>query len=176
MTTASFVTLIRIFLIFPIIYLSSKGDFNSSLVSLFLFILASLSDYFDGYIARKTNTVSELGAFLDLLADKLLVVSMLLWLSFTTLDYFIIFPCLIICTRELLITYIRSYVDSSHKELLSVSFLGKLKTTSQMIAIGVLIISPFLREEFYMISITLLIVASLLTAYSFIDYLLKLYK
>ena len=176
MTTASFITLIRIFLIFPIIYLSSTGDFNLSLVSLFLFITASLSDYLDGYIARKTDTVSELGAFLDLLADKLLVVSMLLWLSFTTLDYFIIFAGLIICTRELLITYIRSRVNSKHKELLSVSFLGKLKTTSQMIAIGVLIISPFLREEFYMISITLLMVASLLTVYSFIIYLFKLYK
>ena len=89
---------------------------------------------------------------------------------------FIIFASLIICSRELLIIIIRRQVDSSSRELLSVSFLGKCKTAFQMIAIGVLIISPFLRDEFYILSIILLMTASVLSIYSFFDYLVKLQK
>ena len=79
MTTASYITLLRIVLIIPIIYFAS---FSEVYLSLFLFIIAGLTDYLDGFIARKTYTTTSLGALLDLLADKLLVCLVLIWCVF----------------------------------------------------------------------------------------------
>ena len=71
MTLASYISSLRIILIIPIIFLTSFQISTYNYLSLFLFIIAGLTDYIDGYIARKTNTETSLGALLDLLADKL---------------------------------------------------------------------------------------------------------
>ena len=78
MTLASYISCLRIVLIFPIIYLldqgfRSEGPSFYNYLAFILFIVAGLTDYLDGYIARKTDTETQLGALLDLIADKLLV-------------------------------------------------------------------------------------------------------
>ena len=79
MNLASYTSLIRILLIVPILYSISSLEYYLALV---LFLVAGLTDYLDGYIARKTKTETSLGAFLDLLADKLLVCLVLVWCAF----------------------------------------------------------------------------------------------
>ena len=81
MNLATSLTVLRIILILPIIILTNLRSIEFDLAALILFIIAALTDYFDGYIARSTNTVSSLGALLDLVADKLLVCLLLVWLA-----------------------------------------------------------------------------------------------
>ena len=91
MTLANFITFSRIFLIIPVIYFTSLEKVEFNFLALICFLLAGLTDYLDGYVARKTNSESSLGALLDLLADKLLVCLTLVWL--VTLNNSLIFKC-----------------------------------------------------------------------------------
>ena len=89
MTLASYITIFRILLIFPIIYLTYLGSSLFNFIALLLFVIAGLTDYLDGYVARNTNSETSLGALLDLLADKLLVCVILIWLIFLNTNYYI---------------------------------------------------------------------------------------
>ena len=102
-TLASYITCLRIILIVPIIYLSYFQLSHFNYLAFVLFIIAGLTDYLDGYIARKTNTVSSLGALLDLLADKLLICVILIWLIFLIPSVWFTIPALVIISRELII-------------------------------------------------------------------------
>ena len=95
MTFASLITCSRIFLIIPVIYFTSFEKIEYNFLALICFLLAGLTDYLDGYIARKTNTESPLGALLDLLADKLLVCIVLVWLITLNNNLTFVFPVLI---------------------------------------------------------------------------------
>ena len=95
MNLANLITLSRIVLVIPILFLSYLGE-ELKLYAAILFVIASLTDFLDGYIARKTNTVSELGALLDLLSDKLLVSLVLIWVIFLDPRLIITLPSLII--------------------------------------------------------------------------------
>ena len=110
MTLSSYLSTLRILLIVPIIILTSFQSSLFNYFSLLLFIIAGLTDYLDGYIARKTNTETPLGALLDLLADKLLVCIILIWLIFLNPSIFYIIPALIIITRELVISSLRQFL------------------------------------------------------------------
>ncbi|MBG0765146.1 MAG: CDP-diacylglycerol--glycerol-3-phosphate 3-phosphatidyltransferase [Tissierellales bacterium] len=102
MNTANKLTFLRIFLIpiFMFLVLSSKVGFNK--ISLVVFIIASLTDTLDGYIARHYNQITNLGKFLDPLADKLLVISALV--SFTYVNILSPWVVIIVIGRELMIT------------------------------------------------------------------------
>ena len=147
MTLASYISCLRIVLIVPIIYFLelgfwSKGQGFYSYLSFSLFVIAGLTDYLDGYIARKTDTETRLGALLDLIADKLLVSLVIVWMVYLTADPWITIPALIIVSRELVISTLRQYViEKKGKKNLSVSFIGKSKTTIQLIAISMLILA-----------------------------------
>jgi len=168
MTTASYITLLRILLIIPIIYFisSSKVYF-----ALFLFILAGLTDYLDGYLARKTGKTSSLGALLDLLADKLLVCIVLIWCVFLSKAILLIIPTIIIISRELIISSIRQFlVEKTGENVIKVTYVAKTKTTIQMIAISFLILSPEMDLWFYKTSIILIWLAALISVYTLYNY------
>ena len=168
MTSASYITLLRILLIIPIIYLISTSKVYSAL---FLFILAGLTDYLDGYIARKTGKTSSLGALLDLLADKLLVCIVLIWCVFLSKAILLIIPTIIIISRELIISSIRLFlVEKTGENIIKVTYVAKTKTTIQMIAISFLILSPEMDLWFYKTSIILLWLAALVSVYTLYNY------
>ena len=157
--------LISILLPILIVY----GGETGAILSAPLLLLAGLSDYLDGFYARKYNVVSVFGKILDPIADKLLVIGVLLSLaSENLLDfYFGFIPSLIIILREIFISGLRESV-SSHNFTLKVSVLAKWKTTIQLFACGSFLVWR-INEYFYnidflgFISYSLLWLASIIT-------------
>jgi cardiolipin synthase len=115
------------------------GDWVRWLACL-VFSLAGVTDYVDGYLARSLNQRSELGRWLDPIADKLLVAAALLLLAaFDRLGPFGLLPALVILCREILVSGLREYLAELRVGM-PVSRLAKWKTTLQMVAIGFLIV------------------------------------
>tara|TARA_Y100000739_G_C20495081_1_gene412262 strand:- start:70 stop:609 length:540 start_codon:yes stop_codon:yes gene_type:complete len=171
MNLASFITLLRIILILPIIYLTSKESLFLNWVALLLFLIAGMTDYLDGYIARKTNTESSLGALLDLLADKLLVCIVLIWLVYIADSFLLIYPVMIIISRELIVSSFRQFiVEKRGNNPVNVSYIAKSKTTLQFVGISFLIISPGFGSLFNGFTIILVWVAALISIYSLMKY------
>ena len=110
-------------------------------VSVVLFILAGITDYMDGYLARHWNQLSRFGRVLDPIADKLLVGALLLMMAYTNrLGYFGIIPAVIILCREILVSGLREFL-AEIKVGCPVTKLAKWKTTCQMIALPMLMVS-----------------------------------
>ena len=173
MTLASYITISRIILIVPIMHLISIQSLETNLLALVLFLLAGITDYLDGYIARKTNTESSLGALLDLLADKLLVCIVLVLLVYIDQNIYLTVPVLIIISRELIVSSLRQYmVELAGKNSTQVSFIGKSKTTVQFIAVLFLIISPDFGFYFNLVAILTTWIAALISIYSLFTYLI----
>ena len=105
-----------------------------------VFALAAITDFFDGYIARRRGQLSAFGRFLDPVADKLLIASALLMMvGFGQISNLVIIPAVIILCREIMVSGLREYLAGLSVGL-PVSRLAKWKTTIQMIAIGILIV------------------------------------
>jgi cardiolipin synthase len=110
-------------------------------VALALFVLACVTDWFDGYVARRLDQVSPLGRFLDPIADKLVVAAVLLILvSVRHIDGWAILAALIILCREILVSGLREFLAELRVGV-PVSMLAKWKTTVQMVALGFLIVA-----------------------------------
>ena len=115
-------------------------------VALILFILASLSDFFDGWMARRLRIVSKFGTMLDPIADKVLIGVCLLALAKVTSDGWLFFvPALVIMFREFFVSGLREFM-AGRSVSIPVSQLAKWKTTLQLVAIGVLIAAPVFPE------------------------------
>lgn len=128
-------TYLRIFF-GPLIFVLSVF-FEMYLFSLVIFIVCSVSDFLDGYLARKFNLESPLGKLLDPIADKILLCSTILAIILITNDYFIGLMGVIILMREFWVSGLREYTAINHIQNASdVSFLAKVKTTLQFISIG----------------------------------------
>lgn len=107
-------------------------------LALFLFLAAAITDYFDGYLARLWKQESRMGAMLDPIADKAMVVIALLVITgYSGMDPWLILPATVILFREVFVSGLREYLGNTSK-LLAVTKLAKWKTTAQMIAISVL--------------------------------------
>ena len=166
-------TLSRI-LVIPIIVILiyMKGPFYAW-AAFILFCLAGITDYYDGYFARIRKEISKLGIFLDPIADKLLVASVILILtSKETISDYEIIPALIILVREIAVSGLREFL-AGIKISVPASKIAKFKTVLQLIALGFLILS---EGEITFLPILLfgniaLWVAALLTLYSGYDYL-----
>lgn len=106
-----------------------------------LFTLAGITDFFDGYLARRSNLVSRLGRFLDPIADKLLVVAVLFMVVAlpNRVNEWSLFPALVILLREIMVSGLREFLAEIRVGL-PVTKLAKAKTTVQMIALGFLIV------------------------------------
>ena len=120
----------------PLIFVLSVF-FEMYLASLIIFIICSLSDFFDGYLARKFNQESSLGKLLDPIADKILLCSAILAIILITNDYFIGFMWMLILIRKFWVSGLREFTAVNHIQSASeVTYLAKIKTSLQFIAIG----------------------------------------
>lgn len=138
-----------------------------------LFALASFTDWLDGYLARRLKQMSPFGAFLDPVADKLLVATSLLLLVGTRDINYITLPAIVIVGREIVISALREWMaEVGSRASITVSYIGKVKTTVQMFALVLLL--AFYPESSYwgMLGFFLLYVAAILTIWSMVIYIM----
>ena len=140
----------------------------------FIFWVAAITDWFDGYLARKLNQQSSLGAFIDPLADKLMVMSALLLIITKHPDNnWILFSALIIISRELFISSLREWMSGmGNGNVVAVSFFGKAKTVAQMFALLFLIYeADIFGLPTFIFGTGLLVWAAILTIVSMLIYI-----
>ena len=146
--------------------------------ALFLYTLGCITDYLDGYLARKMNIESAFGKFLDPIADKIFVITVILCLVAThKLEGIWVIPPLLIITREFLISGLREFLGPKNISV-PVSKLAKFKTGFQMTSLGFLIVGPYGDFVLAFTHITtlgwgyiLITIAALLTVHTGWDYL-----
>ena len=167
-------------IILPLIII--YGGEIGALIATPILILAGVSDYFDGFIARKYKVISNFGKILDPVADKLLVIGVIFALaSENMLDYYYsFFPALLIVLREILISGLRESI-SSYNISLKVTLLAKWKTTIQLVACGSFLVwrsnNFFYNNEILgLISYILLWIAGIITFITGLQYIIKIIK
>ena len=166
MNTPNKLTVLRMILVpvFMVVYMVERIPFHTA-ISAFLFIFASVTDWLDGYLARKNNLVTNFGKFMDPLADKLLVTGALLCLM--ERDVVTFWAVMIIIAREFIVTGLR-LVAVTKGIVIAAGQLGKLKTVMQLIAISVAILGlPKIVIDI------LIYISVFLTALSGADYLIQ---
>ena len=170
MNLPNVITVARILLIpvFIVLYMVQK-DWSIFAASV-LFALAAITDWLDGYLARRLNQTTPFGAFLDPVADKLLVVTVLIMLVGELNP--LLAPTIVIIAREVLISALREWMATrGHREAVAVAFSGKLKTTFQMIAIVTLIlVTESSPDWLLMTGFVMIYIAALLSLYSGLHY------
>lgn len=136
-----------------------------------IFIIASISDWLDGYLARKWDQHTQFGAFFDPVADKLIVAVALILLIEEHASIWLTIPAMVIIGREIVISALREWMAELGKRTsVAVSVIGKLKTTLQMIAIIVLLVDEP-NSLVSQLGLVLLYVAVVLTLWSMVIYL-----
>lgn len=180
MNTPNKLTLLRVMLvpIFIIFLLVEKIPLNF-LFAMIIFVVASLTDLLDGYLARKNNQVTTFGKFLDPLADKVLVLSAMI--CFIELGISSAVAVIIIVAREFMVTSIRLVASASQGKVISASMLGKVKTVIQMVAVITTLVLLSFDQLFTIpssisiafISNLLMWVAAAITVISGCEYLIK---
>lgn len=160
MNLANKLTVLRVLLVPVFIVFMAMDSFWTNIIALIVFCGASITDYFDGKIARDQNMITTFGIFLDPLADKLLVTSA--FISFVGLYTLDIPAWMVICiiSREFIITGLRS-IAASQNIIIPASMSGKVKTFSQMVAIITILVILVINSA--------LIKFSLPTAYDLIE-------
>lgn len=170
MSLPNLLTILRILAIPVIAYLLLIGGDMARYWAFAIYVLAAITDFFDGWLARQSNDISALGRMLDPIADKLLIAALIVVLafdhSFTMLD---LIPALAILIREVFVSGLREYLGSEGI-IIHVSRLAKYKTTAQLIAIGCVILVPVL-PGLNLASSGCLWVAGVLTLWTGIEYL-----
>ncbi|EOR27476.1 MULTISPECIES: CDP-diacylglycerol--glycerol-3-phosphate 3-phosphatidyltransferase [Clostridium] len=151
MNLANKLTMIRIFLV-PIflIFIAVKNIPYGTFIATFIFIIASLTDQLDGYIARSRNQVTNFGKFMDPLADKLLVTAALI--SLVELQVIPAWATVVIIAREFAVSGLRT-IAAAEGKVIAASNWGKLKTVTQIIAIIFLLIQVNVASSKYLISL-----------------------
>ena len=146
--------------------------------ALLLFFLASTTDYFDGYLARKYNLVSQLGEILDPIADKILIVFLLFAITANLNSYYIGFFSAIIITREIWVGALRDFnARQSRTSATKVTFLAKIKTTTQLFTITIYMLGLSLNNMLILlIGDIFLFVSLLITIYTGYQYTLSTFK
>tara|TARA_X000000950_G_scaffold278098_1_gene368517 strand:- start:4224 stop:4772 length:549 start_codon:yes stop_codon:yes gene_type:complete len=155
----------------PIIFLliiSPKGN----LLALILFFLAGISDYFDGYLARKYNAVSKIGEILDPIADKILIVFVFVALSLNFGSFYMGFMCSLIISREIWVGALRDFNSrTGRSDATKVTFLAKIKTSIQLTTISMYLIAIFFNNMLLVIVSDIFLLAStLITIYTGLIY------
>ena len=156
--------------IFAVIYvLAGAGHWLAAM----LFAAAAATDWLDGYLARRLNQTTPFGAFLDPVADKLIVVTALVLLIGSHANLWLTIPGVVIIGREIVISALREWMSEVNRRgLVAATWIGKLKTALQMFSIIVLLANPpLLDRPWVIIGYVLLYAAALMTLWSMISYL-----
>lgn len=162
-------TSIRMFLIIPFVMIMQIApDGKGRFAALTIFIIASITDFLDGYIARKNHLVTNFGKFMDPLADKLLVSAAMICL--VSMDRLPAWMVIIIISREFAISGFR-LIAADNGIVIAASWWGKFKTVSQMIMIILLIAN--LSGVFTVLENLFMWIALILTVVSLVDYIWK---
>ena len=163
-------TVFRIFLIpiFVIVYYLPVSW--AAIVAAFIFLLAGLTDILDGYLARKLDQSTPFGAFLDPVADKIMVAVSLVMIVEHYSVVWITIPAMIMICREIVISALREWMaEIGQRASVAVSNIGKIKTFSQMLALFLLIWQH--SELMEWVGISLMFIATILTLWSMVVYL-----
>jgi CDP-diacylglycerol--glycerol-3-phosphate 3-phosphatidyltransferase len=169
-------TILRVFLALIIFgLLMNKGGY---LLALILFFLAGMSDYFDGYFARKYNATSQLGEILDPIADKILILFIFFALSVNLNSYLIAFMGSIIVAREIWVSALRDHNARNYKsDATKVTYLAKIKTAVQLFTITIYLFGlAFNMMLFIVLGDIFIIIASLITIYTGYIYTVNTFK
>ncbi|MCQ4321587.1 CDP-diacylglycerol--glycerol-3-phosphate 3-phosphatidyltransferase [Stutzerimonas stutzeri] len=173
MNIPNILTVLRVLLI-PIIILLFYLPFQwSYLAASAVFAIAAVTDWLDGYLARKLQQSTPFGAFLDPVADKLMVAVALVLLVEEHSNLWLTLPAAIIIGREIVVSALREWMaELGARAQVAVSNLGKWKTAAQMVALIVLLANPPLMTVWVGLGYALLIVAAGLTLWSMVNYLM----
>ena len=141
-------------------------------------LIAAITDWLDGYLARKWQLESAFGAFLDPVADKLMVATVLILLVEDASAWWLTIPAIVIIGREITISALREWMAGlGSRAKVSVSYLGKVKTTMQITALAMLLYKDDLFGlPIYSIGVVALYVAAALTIWSMVDYLMAAFR
>jgi CDP-diacylglycerol--glycerol-3-phosphate 3-phosphatidyltransferase len=180
-TIPNIITLLRVLLIpifVSVYFLDWKWAYQAGA---FIFWFAAITDWFDGYLARKLKQSSAFGAFLDPVADKLIVAAALLMITHTYASLWITVPAIILLMREIFVSALREWMGQhGASDAVKVSFLGKAKTMAQMLAlIGLLSgLETFMGVPIYWVTLgyILLWFAAVLSLWSMVVYAIAGYK
>lgn len=165
-------TLLRIFLVpFLVVVLLTKFT-NREYVGLAIFLVAAVTDLFDGYLARKYNQITKLGILLDPIADKLLMSAA--FISLVEIGLAPAWMIVVIISREFAVSGLRS-IAAQQGIVIPASPLGKGKTASQVVAISLLILGHQLGEFLFIANVALWIVV-IFAIFSAVDYFVKFWK
>ena len=171
MSIPNLITCVRVFLI-PVLVVVFYLPYDwHYMVASGIFIVASISDWLDGYLARKWNQFTPFGAFFDPVADKLLVAIALVLLVEDFANIWLTIPAMVILAREIIISALREWMAEIGKRTsVAVSYIGKVKTALQMIAIIILLMDApgSLASQ---VGLVMLYTAAILTLWSMMVYL-----
>ena len=173
-------TVLRLILIpfcmISIIYSIFPGDIIWRIVAVLLFVITSFTDMLDGKIARKYNLVTDLGKFLDPLADKMLVIGVLIAITVRYAEFNLQFcrilgwALFVIILREMSVTLLRMIAANKEGIVISAAWLGKVKTTVQMTVIVIILLEPLLPATNMVMSYIMVTAMLVLTLWSGINY------
>ncbi|MGD8925913.1 MAG: CDP-diacylglycerol--glycerol-3-phosphate 3-phosphatidyltransferase [Thioalkalispiraceae bacterium] len=174
LTIPNLITLFRIIIIPVFVLAFIMPDYHyKPIILVSLFFLAGISDWVDGFLARMLKQQSAFGAFLDPVADKLMVTTAMVLLVVEHPELLMMFPAIVIIGREIAISALREWMANLGAQTkVKVSFIGKLKTASQLLAIGFLLYNqPIGSFNPTLVGYILLYIATILTLWSMIVYL-----
>jgi CDP-diacylglycerol--glycerol-3-phosphate 3-phosphatidyltransferase len=147
-------------------------------IAFVLFFIASITDYFDGYLARKYNHVSQIGEILDPIADKILIVFLLFAISVNLTSYYIAFASALIITREIWVGALRDFNARQNKsDATKVTFLAKIKTTIQLFTISTYLLGLAMNNMLIiLIADMMLFISLIITIYTGFIYSANTFK
>ena len=172
-TIPTAITLFRIGLI-PLFVVTFYLPFAwSNIAATVIFAIASITDWIDGYLARALKQESPFGAFLDPVADKLMVVVAIVLLVGAHPSIYVVLPSIIIVAREISISALREWMAGlGNSTAVQVSFIGKAKTATQLISLLLMIYNePIFLLPTFLIGLSGYYLAAILTIYSMVIYL-----
>ncbi len=172
-TLPNLLSLFRIAIIPVLVYLLTFTDPLYSALAAMLFLVASVTDYFDGYLARRTQAVSDLGKILDPLADKLIIVAVLIMLAAMDRPDGEVVPgwlVVVIVGRETAVTILRG-IALKDGIVIEAEVLGKYKFILQATAVfGLILHYPYFGIDFYVAGMYFLVIATVIALWSAVNY------